>query len=119
MTSAAPDALRLVTRRTLWDAGTQVQAVPALAGLHPAPRLLVHPSVLAALGAAEGEPVRVDSNRGSLELPGVGDDGLPAGTAFLAWNLPGAPAGELIDSSAPFTEVVVALAAAEGGDTDG
>ena len=48
-------ALRLVARRTLWDAGTQVQAVPALAGLHPAARVVVHPSVLAATGTAEGE----------------------------------------------------------------
>jgi NADH-quinone oxidoreductase subunit G len=117
--AGAPDALRLVTRRTLWDAGTQVQAVPALAGLHPTPRLLVHPSVLAALGTAEGEAVRVESGRGSLVLPGVADDGLPAGTAVLAWNLPGGRAGELIDASAPFTEVVVGPAASEGGEGDG
>ena len=38
-----PDALRLISRRTLWDNGTQVQAVPALAGLHPEARLTVHP----------------------------------------------------------------------------
>jgi formylmethanofuran dehydrogenase subunit D len=75
--------------------------------------------VLAALGTAEGEAVRVESSRGSLVLPGVGHDGLPAGTAFLAWNLPGAAAGELIDCSTPFTEVVVAPAASEGGEPGG
>ena len=112
-------ALRLVTRRTLWDAGTQVQAVPALAGLHPEAKLIVHPSVLAGLGTAEGEPVRVVSGRGSLVLPGAGDFGLPVGTAFLTWNLPGAPAGELIDAAAPFTEVTVSAVAPEGGDARG
>jgi NADH-quinone oxidoreductase subunit G len=112
-------ALRLVTRRTLWDGGTQLQAVPALAALHPPARLGVHPSVLAGLGAAEGEAVRVVSTRGSLVLPGSGDPGLPKGTALLMWNLPDGAAGDLIDSGVSCTEIVVELAAHEEGDPDG
>ena len=109
--SAGRPALRLVTRRTLWDGGTEVQSVPALAGLHPAPCLRVHPSVLADLGNADGETVLVSSSRGSVVLAATGDPSLPEGTAFLPWNLPGGRAGDLVDSSAPYTEVTIA-----GGD---
>ena len=84
-----PDALRLISRRTLWDNGTQVQAVPALAGLHPETRVTVHPMVMAAMGLADGEAVRVRSTRGSLVLPAAGDPDLPARSALLLWNLPG------------------------------
>jgi anaerobic selenocysteine-containing dehydrogenase len=114
-----PGALRLVTRRTLWDAGTQVQAVPALAGLHPPPRLMVHPSVLAGMGIAEGEAVQVVSGRGALTLPATADFALPPGTVVLAWNLPGAAAGELIDSATPVTEVTLQPATSAGGGSDG
>jgi anaerobic selenocysteine-containing dehydrogenase len=98
-------AIRLVSRRTMWDGGTQVQSTPALAALHPAPAVAVHPSVLAGLGAADGETVRVTSAKGSLLVKSVGDAGLPAGTALLPWNLPGARAAELVDSSRGVTEV--------------
>ncbi len=109
-----PSGLRLVARRTLWDDGTQVQAVPALAGLHPEPRVVVHPSVLAAMGLAEGEAVRVDSERGTVVLPASLDPDLPAGSVVVPWNLPGAHAGDLIDGTGPYTQVTVRPAA--GGD---
>jgi NADH-quinone oxidoreductase subunit G len=109
-------ALRLVARRTLWDAGTQVQSIPALAGLHPASRLVVHPSVLAATGTADGEVVRVTSGRGSLLLAASGDPAVPPGSVLVPWNLPGGHAADLIDASAPFTVVVIEP---EGGGSDG
>ena len=116
-------AIRLVSRRTLWDGGTQVQSTPALATLPPAPVLRVHPSVLAGLGAADGETVRVTSAKGSLQVRAISEADLPAGTAFLPWNLPGARAAELVDSSSVVTEVrieVVEVAeAGEAGRTPG
>jgi NADH-quinone oxidoreductase subunit G len=108
----AAGPLRLVTRRTMWDGGTQVQAVPALAGLHPERRVTVNPAVLAELGAADGEAVRVVSERGALIATARGDWALPTTTALLAWNLPGAPAGELIDWHRAVTEVWVEMAPA-------
>ncbi|HEX4865364.1 MAG TPA: molybdopterin-dependent oxidoreductase, partial [Acidimicrobiales bacterium] len=111
--------LRLVTRRKLWDGGTQVQTVPSLANIHPSPSVLVHPSVLAELGSADGEPVTVTSVRGSLVLPAAGDKSVPEGTAVMAWNLPGARAGDLVDSFAAYTEVTVSAAPAQGGRTHG
>jgi NADH-quinone oxidoreductase subunit G len=118
--SPAPDgllALRLVSRRTLWDGGTQVQAVPALASLHPDPALRVHPTVLAELGTAEHETIRVRSTRGTFTLPAVGDSTVPAGVAVLAWNLPGALASDLIDSSQSVTDITVQ--ADDRGDAHG
>ena len=111
--------LRLVTRRTLWDGGTRVQNVPALASLHPEPCLRVHPSVLADHGNADGEQVRVSSARGSVVVAASGDPELPEGTAFLAWNLPGARAGDLIDAAAGFTEVTVTSGAHASADPEG
>jgi NADH-quinone oxidoreductase subunit G len=111
--------LRLVSRRTMWDGGTLVQSVPALASLHPKPVLRVHPSVLASLGAADGEAVSVKSGQGSLTLPAVGDPAIPVGTAVLPWNLPGAYASDLIDASSAVTEVRLTSTAIEAGETDG
>jgi anaerobic selenocysteine-containing dehydrogenase len=108
-------ALRLVTRRTLWDGGTQVQSVPYLAGLRPLARVVVHPSVLADLGAAEGETVRLASVNGSLVLPVSGDFSVPPGVAVLPWNLPGASAGELIAAGQAVTQVRVETVPPEGG----
>jgi len=109
----APGGIRLVTHRTLWDGGTQVQALDALAGLAPEPVVRLHPSVLADLGAADGEKVVLRSPRGTLGLPAVADGRLPADVAVLLWNLPGARASDLIDSSAVVTTVTVE---ASGGD---
>jgi NADH-quinone oxidoreductase subunit G len=111
--------LRLVSRRTMWDGGTLVQSVPALASLHPQPVLRVHPSVLAGMGAADGEAVSVKSSHGSLTLPAVGDSTLPTGTAVLPWNLPGAHASDLIDASSAVTEVRLSSTAIDGGEADG
>ncbi len=106
--------LRLVSRRTLWDGGTQVQSVPALASLHPEP---------GAAGPSErpgrhgrrptAKRCRSTSGNGALTLPAARGPGLPAGTALLPWNLPGAHASDLIDASAPVTEVRVESTATE------
>ena len=111
--------LRLVSRRTMWDGGTQVQSVGALASLHPEPVLRVHPSVLAGLGVAHREPVAVKSTAGALTVPAVGDASIPAGTAVLPWNLPGGRAADLIDAFSPVTEVRVESTAIEGSGADG
>ena len=111
--------LRLVTRRTMWDGGTLVRSVPALAGLHPQPCLRVHPSVLADLGTADGERVVLRSASGKVTVAAAGDPTLPPGTAFLPWNLPGVPAGDLIQAGAAAISVSVEAAAEEEGSSDG
>jgi len=76
----AADGLRLVVRRTLWDAGSLVQGRPLLASLAPDPSARVHPSVLAEVGVAEGEKVRLASSTGTLVMPVGADPGLPEGS---------------------------------------
>ena len=56
-----PGALRLVTRRTLWMGAPRCSPFPTWRSLRPAARVVVHPSVLADLGTAEGELVGVVS----------------------------------------------------------
>ena len=107
----AGEGLRLVTRRTMWDGGTQVQASSFLAGLVPEPTVRVNPAVLAELGVAHGEKVALRSARGTLRLAATADPAVPAGTAVLPWNLPGGRAGDLIDSTTVVTAVTLDVAA--------
>jgi NADH-quinone oxidoreductase subunit G len=111
--ATASDGLRLVSRRTLWDAGTHVRSASSLTALAPEAEVRVHPTVLAELGAADGEKVAVRSTRGTLTLPARGDATVPAGVAVLPWNVPGGRAGDLIDSTATVTTVTLET---PGGD---
>jgi anaerobic selenocysteine-containing dehydrogenase len=115
----AQGRLRLVTRRTLWDEGTLVRSVPALAGLHPVPRVKVHPSVLADMGTADGERVVLRSARGELAAPAAGDPALPEGTVFVPWGVPGMPVGDLIEDGAAVNYVTVEAAAGREGASHG
>jgi NADH-quinone oxidoreductase subunit G len=109
----APQGLRLVSRRTMWDGGTVVQSMRSVAGLAPDAVIRLNPAALAELGAAEGEQIVVRSTRGVITLPATADPTLPAGTILLPWNLPGGRAGDLIDSTAAVATVTLE---ASGGD---
>ncbi|MHB8457538.1 MAG: molybdopterin-dependent oxidoreductase, partial [Acidimicrobiales bacterium] len=84
-----PDAysLRLVTRRSLYDHGTLVQASTSLARLVPSQQLRVRPKELEQLGVPSGGTVRLRSNRGELLVPVLADETIPAGIAMLGLNL--------------------------------
>ncbi|MGH9183746.1 MAG: molybdopterin oxidoreductase family protein, partial [Acidimicrobiales bacterium] len=99
------DTLRLVSSRRLYDGGTLVQRSPSLAGLVPGARLRVNPAHLDRLGVASGDRVRVTSRRGAVVVAAVADPEVPAGTAHLAFNQPGALAADLIDAARAVTEV--------------
>ena len=110
-TTASPPvdaySLRLVSSRSLYDAGVLVQESPALAQLVPGARLRAHPSDLGRLGVSTGDSVRVSSSRGSLTLTAVADRSVLRGSAVLAFNQPGPGAADLIDASLPITDVRV------------
>ena len=103
--SPRPDgyAVRLVTRRSLYDNGTLVQASPSLAGLVPAQRLRLAPKALEQLGVVDGDDDPDRSDPGELVLPVVADGRVPVGFAVLPFNAVAVDepsATVLLDSSA-------------------
>jgi NADH-quinone oxidoreductase subunit G len=104
-------ALRLLTPRQLYDAGTDVTGSPSLTPLVEQVGLRANPYDLDRLGAADGDPVRVRSRKGSLELPARADAQVPRGVVVVDFNRPGPggtpanAAAALIDVTAPVTEV--------------
>ena len=57
------------------------------------------------VGVAGVTQVRVRSAKGEVTVPAVVDKSLAAGTASLALSQPGTAAAELIDSTAPVTDI--------------
>jgi formate dehydrogenase major subunit len=89
----------------MWDGGALIQRSPSLASLHPPLELRANPEDLARFGMTPGAQVRVSSQRGSVVVTATPDPAVPTGIAVLPFNLPGGGAGELIDASAPHTDV--------------
>ena len=100
-------SLRLVTSRAMYDAGVLIQRSPALAGLAPGSRFRANPYDLSRLGIRPGDWVRVTSVRAALVLEAAADDGVPRGSAVVDFNQPGDGAADLIDATAPVTDVRV------------
>jgi len=99
-------ALRLVSGRELYDPlAVSVAKTPILAGLSRPAALHVNPFELERLGVPSGHNVHVTSSRGTFTLKVVGDDAVPRGTATLPFNAATPGAAELIDESAPVTDV--------------
>ena len=100
-------ALRLVSSRVLYDDGVMAAATPAFASLVRPVELRLNATDRDRIGVADGARVRVTSSRGQLDLAVRADTGVTAGTAVLAWNLPGTGASTLIDAAAPVTDLRV------------
>jgi NADH-quinone oxidoreductase subunit G len=127
VSSASPPAghsLRLVARRTMWDAGTLVQESPSVNGLHPQLAVSVHPDDLARLQVSPAQAanaevatkaLRLTSRKGSLVAPAVADPRVLPGTAVVPFNLPGGGAGGLVDAAADWTEVTAEVVEVTGG----
>ena len=99
-------ALRLVTSRTLYDAGTTIQQSPALAGLGRETTLRANPYDLDRLGLGHGGRVRVRSkHRGNFVVEAVPDAHVPRGSVWLPFNPVGDGAAELIDATQPVNDV--------------
>ena len=58
----------------------------------------MHPQDRDRIGVEDGAEVQVTSARGSLQLPVRADAAIAAGTAYLAFNLPGGGVGDLVDA---------------------
>jgi NADH-quinone oxidoreductase subunit G len=98
-------SLRLVVGHKLYDDGTLVRHSPSLAPLAPGASVRVNPADLDRLGLTHGDPVRVTSSRSALNLPAAADETVPKGVALVAFDQPGPGAADLIDATAPVTDV--------------
>ncbi len=98
-------SLRLVATRKLYDNGTLVQHARSLAHLATGSELRVNLSDLERLGVADGARVKVSSARGAMTVDAHVDASIPRGTAALVVNQPGIDPAELIDASAPVTDI--------------
>jgi anaerobic selenocysteine-containing dehydrogenase len=106
-------ALRLVTGRTLYDGGITVAASASLDALVPERVLLVHAQDRDRIGVEDGAEVRVTSARGSVTIPLRADPAVASGTAYLPFNLGEGGVADLVDASAPVTDLRVS-----GGQTE-
>jgi formate dehydrogenase major subunit len=83
-----PDAdfpLVLITGRQLehWHTGSMTRRAAVLDALEPEPTALLHPLDLAAVGAAPGDLVTLESRRGRVSLYARTDDGMARGAVFV------------------------------------
>ena len=100
-------ALRLVAAQTLYGADDVVAATPALALLMRSPELGLSARDRDRLGVRDGDRVRVTTARGSVDLVVRTDARVVAGTAFLATNVAGPGALDLIDVAVAVTDLRV------------
>src|SRR5271170_4712224 len=83
-----PDAefpMILTTGRQLehWHTGAMTRRASVLDSLEPGPVACLSPGEIARLGLSPGDPVRVSTRRGTVELAARQDDGIPDGVVFI------------------------------------
>jgi NADH-quinone oxidoreductase subunit G len=98
-------ALRLLAGRVLYGHDRVVVHSPALVGLESTPELLVNPRDRDRVGVADGGLVGVVTSRGRAELTVRGDAAVPEGLAYLPVNQAAPGAADLIDCTAPVTDL--------------
>lgn len=96
---------RLVVSRKLYDRAMGTAMAPSLAPLAPGACVVVNPADLDRVGVAEGSEVRVIGTRATVVLPLRSDAGVPRGVAWAPFNQAGASVADVIDASAPVTDV--------------
>jgi NADH-quinone oxidoreductase subunit G len=100
-------SVRLVASRVLYDGGTAVSTVPALAGLVAPGALRVNPHDLDDLGVAPGGDVRLRSATVTTVVPAVPDPSLPRSTVAADFNVPlgDGTVADLIDHAFPVVDL--------------
>ena len=96
---------RLVVSRTMFDTSVALRYAPSMAPLAKPATIHLHPLDLDRLDARAGTEVKVSSARGSIVMPLEADTDVLRGTAWVPFNRVGANIGDLIDCTAPVTDV--------------
>jgi len=100
-------SVRLVASRVLYDSGSAVEAVPALAGLVTPGTLRANPQDLDELGVGAGGEVRLRSATATLVVPVEPDGSLPRKVVAADVNVPlgDGTVGDLIDRAFPVVDL--------------
>ncbi|MFL5974534.1 MAG: molybdopterin dinucleotide binding domain-containing protein, partial [Solirubrobacterales bacterium] len=89
-----------------WHTGTMTRRSKALDEISPNPFVDIHPEDAAALGVAEGDPVRVESRRGAIVVPARVTNRVDRGNVFIPFHFREAAANLLtIDEIDPFGKI--------------
>ncbi|MEO6654317.1 MAG: NADH-quinone oxidoreductase subunit NuoG [Ilumatobacteraceae bacterium] len=104
---AAPSSYdyRLAVSRTLFDRAVQTSMSPSLAMLPIGAGAHIHPLDLDRIGEPDGAEVQLVSVNGSVVIPLVSDDRVQRGTIWAPFNQAGADVTEIVDATAPVTDV--------------
>jgi len=108
---AGSGRLVLLSRRSLWDAGSALSHSPHLARLGEPWVARLHPSELDRRGLVPGDRVDLVGERGSLGLEVAADAGLAPGCVAVPFNHPEGSAADLIDAASPLVSVRLVLGA--------
>ncbi|NNE11202.1 MAG: molybdopterin-dependent oxidoreductase, partial [Ilumatobacter sp.] len=98
---------RLAVSRKLYDRAVLTSMSPSLAKLPVGAGAHVHPLDLERIGEPDGAEVKLVSATGSVVLPLVADESVQRGTIWAPFNQAGADVTELVDATAPATDVRV------------
>ena len=96
---------RLVVSRKLYDRAVGTEKSRSLAKLAPGAAAHVNPLDLDSLGLAVGDDVKLVSAKASTVMPIVANTAVPRGTVWSPFNQPGGTVEEIIDATAPVTDV--------------
>lgn len=98
---------RLILHRTLYDAAVSTATSPSLCDLAPGSSVVVHPLELTRIGGSVGDHVTLTSPHGTVVMPIDVDERVMRGTAWVAFNQPGADARELVDADTDVVDVKI------------
>ena len=96
---------RLVVSRKLYDAAIGTANSGSMAHLAPGQAVYLHPLDLERAGVLAGSDVKVRTSRASAVMRVEPDPTVLRGTAWVPFNQPGGNVGDLIDVTAPVTDV--------------
>ncbi len=116
----------LITGRQLehWHTGAMTRRAAVLDAIEPEPVCSIHPLDLAALKAAPGDVITVQSRRGSISLYARADEGTPRGAVFIPFAFYEAAANMLTNAKLdPFGKIpefkYCAVRVTRGGEAPG
>ncbi len=96
---------RLVVSRKLYDAAVGTATSASMAHLAPGQAAHLHPLDIERAGVIAGAEVKVISPRATAVMRIEADPTVLRGTVWVAFNQPGGNVGDLIDCTAPVTDV--------------